>query len=115
MSASPHDVGVATDVRRVLGRRVRSLRQTLGISQEELADRADLHRNYVSSVERGERDVGIVALGRLVTALGVSLSEFFDADGFPDPKRARGSDLGLPSVTVSPLIQSSSRSMPRHA
>lgn len=62
---------------RAVGRRVRQLRTRLGVSQEELAARADLHRNYVGSVERGERDIGIVALARLTAALGVSLAEFF--------------------------------------
>lgn len=62
---------------RLIGRRVRALREERGISQEELAARADLHRNYVGSVERGERDVGIGALTRLANAVGVSLAEFF--------------------------------------
>ena len=44
---------------------------------EELAARAALHRNYVGSVERGERDIGIVALTRLATALEISLADFF--------------------------------------
>jgi hypothetical protein len=44
---------------------------------ERRAERADLHRNYVGSVERGERDIGITALGQLVSALGLSLAEFF--------------------------------------
>ena len=47
------------------------------ISQEELAARADLHRNYVGGIERGERDIGITAVGRLAHALGLSLAEFF--------------------------------------
>jgi transcriptional regulator with XRE-family HTH domain len=54
------------------------------ISQETLAERASLHRNYVGGIERGERDVGIVALGRLVGALGLTLAEFFE------PFRSRG-------------------------
>ena len=58
---------------------MRTLRANLGISQEELAGRAGLHRNYVGSVERGERDVGITALARLTRALGVSLVEFLEA------------------------------------
>jgi transcriptional regulator with XRE-family HTH domain len=60
-----------------VGRRVRELRQQLQISQEELAARADLHRNYVGSVERGERDIGISAIGQLAHALGVPLADFF--------------------------------------
>ena len=49
----------------------------MDISQEELAERAALHRNYVGSVERGERDIGVNAIGRLASALGVSLADFF--------------------------------------
>jgi transcriptional regulator with XRE-family HTH domain len=60
-----------------VGRRVRDLRTRLRISQEELAARANLHRNYVGSVERGERDIGITSLARLAAALGVSLPDFF--------------------------------------
>lgn len=56
---------------------MRELRLALGVSQEELAERAELHRNYVGSVERGEREIGIVALDRLTDALGLSLHEFF--------------------------------------
>ena len=65
------------DLRDAVGQRVRDLRLKLGISQEELAERAALHRNYVGGVERGERDIGIIALGQLVKALGLSLAEFF--------------------------------------
>lgn len=65
------------DLPKAVGRRVRELRYRLGVSQEELAARADLHRNYVGSVERGQRDIGIRALGRLAAALEVSLQEFF--------------------------------------
>ena len=68
---------MATDPRIAVGRRVRELRRQLNISQEELAARADLHRNYVGSVERGERDIGISAIGQLATALGISLADFF--------------------------------------
>jgi transcriptional regulator with XRE-family HTH domain len=66
------------DLPAAIGQRVRRLRHAVGISQEELAERADLHRNYVGSVERGERDIGITALARLVRALEVSLAEFFE-------------------------------------
>ena len=68
---------MAVELRQAVGKRVRDLRSELGISQEELAARAALHRNYVGSVERGERDIGIVALARLASALDVSLAEFF--------------------------------------
>ncbi len=48
-----------------------------GVSQEALAAAADLHRTYVSSVERGERNVSIVNIARLADALNVPIREFF--------------------------------------
>jgi transcriptional regulator with XRE-family HTH domain len=68
---------VRTDLRVAVGHRVRGLRLKLRISQEELAARAGLHRNYVGSVERGERDVGLRAIGRLTNALDITLADFF--------------------------------------
>lgn len=53
------------------GRRVRELRGLLGLSQEDLADRAGLHRTYVGSVERGERNIGLDNIYALAEALGV--------------------------------------------
>lgn len=59
------------------GARVRAERERLGVSQEELADRAGLHRTYVGGVERGERNVGLLNILRLARALGVSPSTLF--------------------------------------
>lgn len=67
------------DLPTAVGKRVQELRKKVGLSQEALAERANLHRNYVGSVERGEREIGITSLARLAWALGVSLAEFFDA------------------------------------
>jgi len=69
---------VSEDLRAVFGRRVRELRLGLRLSQEELAERADLHRNYIGGIERGERNVGILNIGKLADALGVSLAEMFN-------------------------------------
>jgi transcriptional regulator with XRE-family HTH domain len=70
---------VRGDLPAAIGKRIRRLREERDISQEALAELADLHRNYVGSVERGERDIGIKALARLVGALDLSLAEFFAA------------------------------------
>jgi len=60
------------------GERVRSLRSKLGISQEKLAELAEMHRTYVSGIERGERNVSLVNIIRLAKAFGVSVSELME-------------------------------------
>lgn len=68
------------DSRRVaFGRRVRVLRVARGMSQEALAEAAGLHRTYVSSLERGERNVGIDNVYALADALGVDPTELFSS------------------------------------
>jgi transcriptional regulator with XRE-family HTH domain len=66
------------DLRAAFGRRVRELRTRLRISQEELAHRAGLHYTYVGGIERGERNPGLVNVGALAAALGVSLPDLFE-------------------------------------
>ena len=58
-----------------LGRAVRHFRSERGFSQEELAARSGLHRNYVGGIERGERNPSLASLLRLAGALEVRLSE----------------------------------------
>jgi transcriptional regulator with XRE-family HTH domain len=53
------------------GERVTELRRTRGLSQQQLANKAGLHRTYISGVERGERNVGLLNIHRLAAALGV--------------------------------------------
>lgn len=57
------------------GNAVRERRQEQGMTQEALADAADVHRTYVGDVERGHRNVTLVTAGRLAEALSIPLSE----------------------------------------
>ena len=66
------------DIKILVGKRVKELRNKLGLSQEELADYAELDRTYIPSVERGRRNISIVNIEKLASALKVSLKEFFD-------------------------------------
>ncbi len=66
-----------TDIRARFGQRLRELRHAQGLSQEELPFKAGLHRTYVSSAERGQRNVGLVNVERLATALDIDISELF--------------------------------------
>ncbi|MBW6507874.1 MAG: helix-turn-helix domain-containing protein [Rhodobacteraceae bacterium] len=59
------------DIKTVVGKNVRRFRELKGISQEELAFDADLHRTYVSGVERGVRNPTVQIVAKLATALGV--------------------------------------------
>jgi len=56
---------------------VRKRRQKLGLSQEELAEKAEIDRTYVSLIERGKRTVTINVAERIAVALGMSLSRLF--------------------------------------
>lgn len=56
-----------------LGAAVRSLRVARGITQERLAEAAGLHTTYVSDVERGLRNIGVINLDHLAVALSVDL------------------------------------------
>lgn len=58
-----------------LGARVRDRRAVLGLSQEALAERAQLHRTYVGSLERGERNVALINIVRLAVALQVDATD----------------------------------------
>jgi len=59
------------------GGRVRMERERIGISQEELADRAGLHRTYLGGVERGERNLGFVNVIRIARALALAPAVLF--------------------------------------
>ncbi|UWZ37979.1 helix-turn-helix transcriptional regulator [Dactylosporangium roseum] len=62
------------------GRRVRNLRQARGLSQEELAELAGVHRTYMSSLERGQRNVGLDNILAIAAALGVPAADLFAED-----------------------------------
>jgi transcriptional regulator with XRE-family HTH domain len=64
---------VKQTARTIFSTNARKFRRQLKLSQEELADIAGLHRNYVGSVERGERNISIDNMERLAKALRVSL------------------------------------------
>jgi transcriptional regulator with XRE-family HTH domain len=61
--------------RRTFGAAVRDERQKLGLSQEDFAERANVHRTYISSIELGKVNVGIEVANELAAALGLRLSE----------------------------------------
>lgn len=73
-------------MRAILAENVRSFRKEHGLSQEELADRCELHRTYIGSVEREERNVSLSTLEVLSQALGVSAPELLTPRAEHDAK-----------------------------
>lgn len=66
------------DIRTRLGRNVRQLREAKGWSQEDYADRAGIHRTYVSDIERGRRNPTVTVVEKLAQPLGVSSGSLLD-------------------------------------
>jgi transcriptional regulator with XRE-family HTH domain len=61
--------------RRSFGRAIRTERQKQGLSQEKFAEKAKVHRTYISSIELGKVSVGIEVANELASALGMRLSQ----------------------------------------
>ena len=74
--------------RAILAENLRQFRKTQGCSQEELASRCELHRTYIGSVEREERNVSLSTLEVLAKALGVSVPELLTPRAKHDKKAA---------------------------
>lgn len=60
-----------------LGETIRSLRKARGISQEELAHRSQLDRAYISSIERGKQNPGVMTIIQIAKGMDVSVAEIF--------------------------------------
>ena len=70
------------DIKEKAGQRIRQLRKELELSQETLALKAEVDRTYVTDVEAGRRNVSLEILERLIKALDVSLTDFFNSKEF---------------------------------
>jgi transcriptional regulator with XRE-family HTH domain len=71
------------------GKAVRRIRNSLGLSQEDLADRANIHRTYIGGIERGERNPTLTMIHRLSQALGVPPSSLLAAEQERSPDEDR--------------------------
>ena len=70
-------MAIKRDYRKIFGEAVRARRKALDISQEKLAEKADLHHNYVGEIERGEKAATIDTIVKIAKALGVCARDLF--------------------------------------
>jgi transcriptional regulator with XRE-family HTH domain len=66
------------DIKKKVGNKLKKLRLDKGLSQEALANIAELDRTYIPSIEKGERNVSVTVLEKLAKALKISIKDFFD-------------------------------------
>ncbi|KGO85359.1 transcriptional regulator [Flavobacterium rivuli WB 3.3-2 = DSM 21788] len=66
------------DVKLKFGLKIKELRKQKGISQEKLANLAEIDRTYLPTIEKGERNVSIIVIEKLANALGVTIRDLFD-------------------------------------
>lgn len=65
-------------IKEQVGNRIKILRQLKGMSQENFAFKCELDRTYITSLERGKRNVSVVNLEKIAKAFDMTLSQFFD-------------------------------------
>lgn len=61
------------------GLRIKELRLDAKLTQEELADKANLHYTYIGVVERGKKNISLINIEKIAKALGVNLATFFSS------------------------------------
>lgn len=66
------------DIKLKFGQRLKQLRKEKGLSQEKLANIAEIDRTYLPSIEKGERNVSITVIEKLAIALNITIKDFFN-------------------------------------
>lgn len=90
----------------VVGQRIRTYRQKANMTQEDLAEQADLHYTYIGQVERGEKNLTLSSLEKILDALNMSFSDFFE--GFEHK-----SQESIPSLCYDLICQKESKDQQR--
>lgn len=70
-----------TELTRLVGEKLKAVRKAKGFTQEQIAERAEISDSYVSDVERGQRNISLETLEKLIRALDISPEELFHFDG----------------------------------
>lgn len=70
-----------------IGKNLRALRKQLGLSQERLAELAELHRTYIGAVERGEKNISAKNIEKIAGVLGVEPHQLLRPNQFSTPEK----------------------------
>lgn len=70
------------DIRKKIGLRIKEYRTNLKLTQEALAFKAEIDKTYVNEVENGKRNVSVINLEKIVSALDATIKDFFDSEVF---------------------------------
>lgn len=66
------------DILKVFGNLIRQLRLEMRLSQEELAEKAGVHRTYIGMIERAEKNITLCNIEKIASALNIRLTDLFD-------------------------------------
>ncbi|OME94986.1 MULTISPECIES: helix-turn-helix domain-containing protein [Paenibacillus] len=75
---------MSSDFLKLVGERLRTLRKEKGYTQESLSETSGIHVTYISDIERGERNISMETLEKVIIALDVSPIEVFRIEGIED-------------------------------
>ncbi|MDP3297657.1 MAG: helix-turn-helix transcriptional regulator [Thermodesulfovibrionia bacterium] len=67
-----------SDIKKIFGKNIRLIRESMNMTQEKLSDLCGLHRTYIGSVERGERNISLENISKIARALNVKISDLFN-------------------------------------
>lgn len=74
-------------IKEKVGKRIKQLREKSNMTQEVFAEKCGLDRTYITSIERGERNISIINLEKISNAFNISLSDFFNFEGEIDGEK----------------------------
>jgi len=75
------------EIQQLIGIRILELRKEKGLSQEALANIAEVDRTYMTGVETGKRNISVQVLNRIIVALGTSYRDFFNHKSFANEEK----------------------------
>lgn len=73
------------DIKQKIGIRVKELRTLKSLSQEVVANTADMERSFITHIENGRRNISVETLQRILSALEISFQDFFNSNDFKKP------------------------------